>query len=145
MDYKGLAAERKPIEDLLSSNPTDGETVDAQERISEIDQQRFNWLEYYKIKFQGLGIASIVGNLVLRPEQNLVFLVPTITIVHSSFERFFVGGDGLGSFSLDGRKLFNCGVSQSVTFFQWWKYIYNKFSLELRYPVTLKQLAWFMF
>jgi len=143
VDYKGLAAERNQLEDLLSSNPTDGETVDAQERISEIDQQRFNWLEYYKIKFQGTWYTSIVGNLVLRPRAEFGFLgaynndrgIPP-------FERFFVGGDGLGSFSLDGREVIQLrGYPNQSLSSNDGNTIYNKFSLELRYPVTLKQLA----
>jgi len=143
VDYKGLAQERRDLEDFLDTNPTDGEVVDAQERISEIDQTRFNWLEYYKVKFQATWYTTLVGDLVLRPKAEFGFLgaynnnrgIPP-------FERFFLGGDGLGSFSLDGREVIQLrGYPNNSLSTNDGNTIYNKFSLELRYPVTLKQLA----
>jgi len=58
------------------------------------------------------------------------------------FERFFVGGDGLGSFSLDGREVVQLrGYPNQSLSPQDGNTIYNKFSLEMRHPITLKQLA----
>ena len=58
------------------------------------------------------------------------------------FERFFLGGDGLGAFSLDGREVIALRgyPNQSLSTLDG-NAIYNKFSLEIRYPITLKQLA----
>jgi len=69
------------------------------------------------------------------------------------FERFFLGGDGLGGFTLDGREVIQLrgypnqsimprsrgGASQSS--FNDGATIYNKYTLELRYPITLKPSA----
>ncbi len=140
VDYEGLSQERDDLVDFLRENPSD---VDTQNRISEIDQIRFNWLEYYKIKFQGTWYTSIAGDLVLRPKAEFGFLgaynnnrgVPP-------FERFFLGGDGLGAFSLDGREVIQLrGYPNQSLSDNDGNNIYNKFSLELRYPITLKQLA----
>lgn len=140
VDYEGLAVERQDLEDFLSENPGD---VDATERIAEIDQTRFNWLEYYKIKVNATWFASLAGDLVLRPRAEFGFLgaynnnrgIPP-------FERFFVGGDGLGAFNLDGREVIQLrGYPNQALSPIDGDNIYNKFSLELRYPVTLKQLA----
>ncbi len=134
VDYNALAAERSML---------DITTVDGRERIAEIDQERFKWLEYYKIKFQGTWYTSVYKDLVLRTNAEFGFLaaynqdrgVPP-------FERFFVGGDGLGSFSLDGREVIQLrGYPNQSLSSNDGNTIYNKFSLELRYPVTLKQLA----
>jgi outer membrane protein insertion porin family len=64
------------------------------------------------------------------------------------FERFFVGGDGLANFALDGREVIGLRgyPNQSLTpqdseGDQNGATIYNKFSLELRYPITLKAAA----
>ena len=67
------------------------------------------------------------------------------------FERFFLGGDGLGNFSLDGREVIQLRgyPNQSLTHLDETtgrasndgSSIYNKFSLELRYPITLKASA----
>lgn len=123
--------------------------VDADTDQAKVDQKKFNWLEYYKIKFKADWFTKIYGKLVLRSLGEFGFLgsynsdrglVP--------FERFFVGGDGLANFALDGREVIGLrgypnqsltptdsrGVQNGAT-------IYNKFSLELRYPLTLKQSA----
>ncbi|WP_046755206.1 BamA/OMP85 family outer membrane protein [Kordia jejudonensis] len=108
-----------------------------------VDQEKFKWLEFYKIKFKGAWYQRIVDKLVLKTEANFGFLgaynndrgiIP--------FERFFVGGDGLGQFSLDGREAIALRgyPNQSLSDLDGGT-IYNKFSLELRYPITLKQTA----
>lgn len=139
-DFGALAREREELNEGLQTNPGD---VDAQDRISQIDQERFKWLEFYKIKFKGTWYTTLVDKLVLRTNTEFGFLgaynqdrgVPP-------FERFFVGGDGLGAFSLDGREVIQLRgyPNQSLSTIDG-NTIYNKFSLELRYPVTLKQLA----
>lgn len=141
-NFANLAAERDVLNTGIQNNPN-GNNVDAQERIAEIDQERFRWLEYYKIKFRGTWYTRIIDKLVLRTNTEFGFLgaynndrgVPP-------FERFFVGGDGLGAFSLDGREVIQLRgyPNQSLSTVDG-NTIYNKFSLELRYPITLKQLA----
>ena len=116
---------------------------DGNPNRSKIDQERFKWLEYYKIKFKGTWYTRIVENLVLRTNTEFGFLGaynPDRGI--PPFERFFVGGDGLGSFSLDGREVIQLrGYPNQSLSNQDGNTIYNKFSLEIRYPITLKQLA----
>ncbi|MBZ9786755.1 BamA/TamA family outer membrane protein [Psychroflexus sp. CAK57W] len=125
-----------------------------QEALANIDQQRFNWLEFYKIKFSGDWYNNLFDKLVLKTGFEYGFLgaynndrgIPP-------FERFFLGGDGLAGFALDGREIvalrgypnqsilprsrtvggeesFNDGAS-----------IYHKYTMELRYPITLKPTA----
>ncbi len=140
VDYKAYKIERDALDEVQSSDPS---FVDARNRISDIDQERFKWLEYYKIKFKGTWYTRIMGDLVLRTNTEFGFLgaynqdrgIPP-------FERFFVGGDGLGSYSLDGREVIQLRgyPNQSLSSTDG-DNIYNKFSLEMRYPITLKQLA----
>ena len=60
----------------------------------------------------------------------------------SPFERYFVGGDGLATFQLDGRETVGLrGYENSRVSSIDGGTIYNKFQLELRYPVTLKPSA----
>jgi outer membrane protein insertion porin family len=116
---------------------------------SKVDQEKFKWLEYYKIKFKADWYTKIYGNLVLRSLAEFGFLgnynsergnVP--------FERFYIGGDGLANFALDGRETIQLRgyPNQSLTPIdaqgnQNGATIYNKFSFELRYPLTLKNQA----
>ncbi|MEM8521974.1 outer membrane protein insertion porin family [Flavobacterium sp. PL12] len=117
--------------------------------VSKVDQKRFNLLEYYKIKFKADTYSKIYGKLVLRTLVEFGFLgaynqergaVP--------FERFYLGGDGLANYSMDGRETIqlrgypnnsltpvnNAGEQIGAT-------VFNKFSMELRYPITLKSSA----
>ena len=110
---------------------------------AKIDQERFKWLEFYKIKFNATWYTRVVDKLVLRTHAEFGFLgaynndrgIPP-------FERFFVGGDGLGAFSLDGREVVQLRgyPNQSLSTIDG-NTIFNKFTLELRYPISLKQLA----
>src|SRR5690606_26420466 len=87
--------------------------------------------------------TRIYGNLVLRTLGEFGFLgaynqdrgvVP--------FERFFLGGDGLANFALDGREVVQLrGYPNQALSSPDGGTIYNKFSLELRYPITLKAAA----
>ncbi|WP_394368532.1 outer membrane protein assembly factor BamA [Aegicerativicinus sediminis] len=134
VDYKALKEERESLD------PTN---VLDNERIQEIDQERYRWLEFYKVKIKGEWYTQIAKNLVLRPLMEFGFLgaynndrgvIP--------FERFDVGGDGLGNFSLDGREAVQLrGYPNRALSDQDGEPIYNKFSLELRYPITLGQQA----
>lgn len=109
-----------------------------------IDRERLKFLEYYKIKFQGTWYTRLYDKLVLQTNTEFGFLgaynqsrglVP--------FERFFVGGDGLGAFALDGRDIIRLRGydNSSLTRNADGDTVYNKFSLELRYPVSLEQAA----
>lgn len=144
VDYEALKEERdENIGVLNDPNSTVTERTAASDRVSKIDQERFKWLEFYKVKFKGDWYTKLVDKLVLRPSVEFGFLgaynqdrgiIP--------FERFFVGGDGLGNFSLDGREVVALrGYQNQSLSTQDGGSIYNKFSLELRYPITLKQSA----
>ena len=126
-------------------------TPAEQAELEAVDQERFKWLEYYKIKFKGDWYTQIVGKLVLRTNIEFGLLGsynPDVGEV--PFERFFLGGDGLGqNFTLDGREVIQLrGYENSsltpvdpITQQQVGGIVYNKYSLELRYPLTLKPTA----
>ena len=135
VDYANLGDDPE----FQTLNPQ-GEVVPDEGKIS---QEKLRWLEFYKVKFTGAWYTNIVDDLVLKSGFEFGFLgaynqdrgvIP--------FERFFLGGDGLGNFTLDGRENIqlrgypNQQLSSNVG-----STIYNKFSLELRYPITLKPSA----
>ena len=121
-----------------------------------VDQKKYNWLEFYKIKFSGSWFTTLASfspesNLVLRTHAEFGYLgaynqnrgVPP-------FERFYVGGDGLGGYSLDGRETIQLRgypnqslvpIDRPVNQRDDGATIYNKYSLELRFPITLKPTA----
>lgn len=122
--------------------------------FSELEEERFSLLEFYKVNFRGDWYTPVAGKLVLRTNAEFGFLGNyNSDIGNVPFERFFVGGDGLGNFTLDGREVVqlrgyeNGALTPFVTnpitgqIDQEGGVIYNKFSLELRYPLTLKPAA----
>jgi outer membrane protein insertion porin family len=147
VDYAALKREREAQNDLIqqyaaTNLPEAPEIMNAaSQRIGEIDQERYKWLEFYKIKFKGEWYTKLAGKLILKPTFEFGFLgaynndrgvIP--------FERFFVGGDGLGTYSLDGREAIALrGYPNQALSSQDGGSIYNKFSLELRHPITLAQ------
>ncbi|MDD2821059.1 MAG: POTRA domain-containing protein [Flavobacterium sp.] len=135
-----------------STNPYPNSVSNYQDAVADpaiVDQKKFNWLEYYKIKFKADWYTKVYGKLVLRTLSEFGFLgaynqergiVP--------FERFYLGGDGLANYSMDGRETIQLRgyPNNSLTPInsdgeQIGASVYNKFSLELRYPITLKSSA----
>ncbi|MFD2834833.1 outer membrane protein assembly factor BamA [Gramella sp. AN32] len=121
-----------------------------------VDQKKYNWLEFYKIKFAGTWYTTLANfgpskDLVLKTSAEYGFLgaynsergIPP-------FERFYVGGDGLGQYSLDGRETIQLRGYENQSIIPLDRpsnarddgaTIYNKYSMELRFPITLKQAA----
>jgi len=146
-DFRALKDES---EELSIKSATVGLTEEEGDRLEEIDQERFKWLEYYKVKFKGDWYTTLVGKLVLRTNAEFGMLGSYNSAVGDvPFERFFVGGDGLGNFTLDGRDVIQLRgyENQSLTPYNTntnqreGGLVYNKYSMELRYPLTLKPSA----
>jgi len=125
----------------------------ASEDISKVDQKKFNWLEYYKIKFKSEWFTKIYDKLVLKTMGEFGFMgAYNANRGVIPFERFYLGGDGMASYTMDGRETIslrgypNNSLTPIITSGdragqQIGGTVYNKFSLEMRYPITLKQSA----
>jgi outer membrane protein insertion porin family len=107
------------------------------------DQERYKWLEYYKASFKGRWYTPLTQDLILMSNAEFGFLgYYNSEVGDSPFERYYVGGDGMGSYQLDGREAirlrgYENGRISSID----GGTIYNKFEMELRYPITLKPSA----
>lgn len=106
------------------------------------EQQKFNLLEYYKIKVNGSFFTEILPKMVIKSAGEFGFLGAYNNEVGlPPFERFFVGGDGLQNFVLDGREIIGLRgyPNNSIVPFgnrNLGGALYNKFTLELRYLIT---------
>ena len=111
--------------------------------IDKIDQEKFKWLEYYKIKFNGTWYTKLIDKLVLKTQADFGFLgAYNQDRGNIPFERFFLGGDGMINYSMDGRETIALrGYENQSLSSRDGSIIYNKFSIELRYPITLKPTA----
>ena len=134
IDYANLGDD-KEFQRIVNGTPTPD--------IAKIDQEKFKWLEFYKIKFSGEWYTSLVDKLVLKTKADFGFLgAYNQDRGNIPFERFFVGGDGMMNYSLDGRENIQMRgyENQSLSSLDG-SIIYNKFTLELRYPISLKPSA----
>ena len=110
---------------------------------AKIDQEKFRWLEYYKIKFNGEWYTSIIGKLVFKAQTDFGFIgAYNQDRGNIPFERFYLGGDGMQNYALDGRETIALrGYKNQSLSSRDGSLLYNKFTFELRYPITLKPSA----
>lgn len=113
--------------------------------------EKYKWMEFYKIKFKADVYNEIVGKLVLRSSAEMGFMDGyNRELGAPPFERFYVGGTGLFGGRYDGRELIPLrGYENASTYGgtvdditqKGGGTIYNRFTLELRYPISLNQTA----
>jgi outer membrane protein insertion porin family len=111
------------------------------------DQEKYKWVEYHKWKFDASWYLNIIANLVLNTKLQFGYLGQyNNDIGITPFERFYIGGDGLGNMSLLGREYIalrgydnNSLTASSNT--ENGGTIFNKYVFELRYPLSLNPQA----
>ncbi len=115
-------------------------------------QEKYQWIEYHKWKFKGDWFTTLIGSkeggsraLVLHSKFEFGFLAYYNSEVGPSpFEGFQVGGDGLYGYNLYGRETIGLrGYTNNSLTPASGGNLYNKFSLELRYPLSLNPTATF--
>ena len=107
------------------------------------DQERFRWSEFHKWQFKAQWFQALTpnNNLVLMAKAEMGFLGHYNKNKISPFERFQVGGDGMSGYTMYGVDIIALrgyedgdldpvGSNYSIA--------YNKYTIELRYPVILK-------
>jgi outer membrane protein insertion porin family len=134
-----LSVEATPPYSLFDPEGTDYSDMSGQEK--------YNFLEYHKWRFSSNWFFRIVGDLVLNAKLEAAYLgAYNANLGLSPFERFFLGGSGLvggGFANLDGREFIPLRgyENNSLTNGNAGYPIYNRFVVELRYPITLNQSA----
>ena len=113
--------------------------------MSDIDKYR--WIEYHKWTFKSDWYVSLAGNLVLYTRAHFGYLGHyNDDIGPSPFEGFDLGGDGLTGYNLYGRETIalrgyeNSSLTPIINGNKSGN-IYNKYSVEVRYPFTLNPSA----
>jgi outer membrane protein insertion porin family len=108
------------------------------------DAERYKFIEYHKWKIQFEWYMPVWKNLIFKTSANLSFLgYYNSKIGYSPFERVEFGGDGLSNLNQGtqmGRDIISMRGYPVLTP-SGGSPIYNKFSLELRYPISLNQSA----
>ncbi len=112
-------------------------------------EEKYKWLEFHKYKFKFTGYQRIVDKLVVATRIHMGYIgLYNRQLGVVPFERFYLGGDGLSGFSLDGREIIalrgyanNSLVPVDSKLGAVGGTIYNKYTMELRYPVSLNPSA----
>ena len=118
---------------------TIADDLSATEKNAKI-ADNYKWLEYYKVSAKGKWYTSFTDKLVLMTNIETGYLgYYNDAVGHTPFERYFVGGDGVAAFQLDGREtigLRGYENSRLTPLENGGGTIYNKYQLELRYSIT---------
>ena len=112
-------------------------------------EQRYRWIEYHKWSFKGEVYAKLVGDLVLMARAQFGYLgYYNRNWGYSPFEGFRVGGDGMSGYDTYGSEIVslrgyeNYSLTPQATSNATGNYyagnVYDKFTVELRYPVILQ-------
>ncbi len=113
------------------------------------DQEKYKWLEYHKWGFKSNWYTALAGNLVLSTRTRFGYLgYYNRDIGISPFERYYVGGDALSGWEIDGREVISLRgygnyslTPKDANNNYIGGNIYSKYTAELRYPVTLNPMA----
>ncbi len=111
-------------------------------------EERFQYLEYHKWRFDADWYTQIAGNLVLKLQAKIGMLgFFNRDIGTPPFERFQLGGDGINNqqfgfagvdiISLRGYEINELEANQDPSGGNAATSIFDKFTVELRYPLTL--------
>ncbi len=114
-------------------------------------ENRYKWIEYHKWSFKGSVFTKLVGDLVLMARAQFGYLgYYNRNWGYSPFEGFRVGGDGMSGYdtygseiiSLRGYENYSLTPQAMSSYNQTGNYyagnVYDKFTVELRYPVILQ-------
>lgn len=110
------------------------------------DNDKYKWIEYHKWKFKAYWYFELAEKLVLTPRFRFGYLgYYNSELGTTPFERFYLGGDGLSGYNnYDGREIVGMRgyENETVTPLYYKDHniggsIFARYTLELRYPLTL--------
>lgn len=114
------------------------------------EDEKYKWIEMYKWKFKAAWYTELYDKLVLMTRVRFGFLgAYNSEIGVTPFHRFYLGGDGLSSsYSFDSREIIGMRGYGNETLTPGYYAnedeggnIFAKYTLELRYPLSLNPQA----
>ncbi len=148
--YSLLRHNNKGILDS-NGNPTKVEDPKSIDYNLQSSQDRYKWIEYHKWSFKGAVYTKLIGDLVLMARAQFGYLgYYNRNWGYSPFEGFRVGGDGMSGYdtygseivSLRGYENYSLTPQAMSSYNSTGNYyagnVYDKFTVELRYPVILQ-------
>ncbi len=114
------------------------------------DDEKYKWIEYHKWKFSATYFLEVAPKLVVMGRLKFGFLgMYNSDIGITPFERFYLGGDGLSGYNnLDGREIIGMRGYGNETLTPYYYQdrnvggtVFTKYTLEVRYPLSLNPSA----
>lgn len=114
------------------------------------NEERYKFIEYHKWTFTGKTFTPLTPNnkLVLMARAQFSYLGYYNKNARSPFETFYMGGDGMSSYTSYGTEYVAMRGYENGSLTPYDTktgiaagYLYNKYSMELRYPLSLEQSA----
>ena len=106
------------------------------------DQDRYRWIEFHKWLLKGRWYFPLTRNqnLVLMLGAEMGYLGNYNPDKVSPFERFEIGGDGMTGYNMYGVDIISLRGYEDGALdpSQYYSVAYNKYTMELRYPIILK-------
>ena len=120
--------------------------------LSMTNAERFKFIEYHKWSFSGKTFTPLTSNdkaLVLMTRVMFSYLGHYDINARSPYETFYMGGDGMSAYTSYGTEYVAMRGYESGSLLPYDKslsssvkgYLYNKFTAELRFPLSLEQSA----
>ncbi len=110
------------------------------------DDERYKWIEYYKIKVKAYWYFEFFDKLVLAAKFRFGYLGHyNAELGTTPFERFYLGGDGLtGYYNYDGREVIAMRGYENESITAYYRgdkniggTVFTRNTLEIRYPLSL--------
>ena len=148
--YSVMRKKNKGVLDA-EGNPTMEDSWRDVDYNLQTSEDRYRWIEYHKWTFKGALYTKLVGDLVLMARAQFGYLgYYNRNWGYSPFEGFRVGGDGMSGYDTYGSEIISLRgyenysltptamSSYNTTGNYYAGNVYDKFTVELRYPVILQ-------
>lgn len=111
--------------------------LNGKDYSSATPQEKYKWLEYYKVNLRGAWMLNLVGDVVLSTRFRFGFMGYYNDVIGASpFGRYLLGGDGLQSWNLDGSEMVPLrGYKDRSINPTGGGSVFDRFTLELRQPI----------
>lgn len=111
--------------------------MNGKDYASMSNSEKYRWLEYFKINVRGSWMLNLIGDVVLNARFRFGCMgYYNKDIGLSPFGRYYVGGDGLSSWMLDGREVIPLrGYGNNKLSPSDGASVFDRYTLELRQPI----------
>ena len=103
----------------------------------------YHWVEYYKLNVKGSWMLNLIGDVVLNARFRFGYMgYYNNDIGLAPFGRYYVGGDGLSVYMLDGREVIPLrGYENNSISPDGGGAVFDRYTLELRQPIIESGMA----